>query len=109
MANAMELELARLRLENEQLKAKAALRSTVSFHVSEKGALSMYGHGRFPVTLYCEAWESVLNHADMIRAKIKENAGALVRKADDEATKATKLATAKVIVEQRQAATAARK
>ena len=45
-------EMARLRAEIEALKAKAAHKATLSLKVSEKGAISIYGLGRFPVTLY---------------------------------------------------------
>ena len=64
-------ELTRLREENERLKA----RQNRSFHmkVSEKGGLSVYGLGRFPVTLYKEQWKKLLDMADDIRAFLKEN------------------------------------
>ena len=48
--------------------------------VSEKGALSVYGLGRFPVTLYREQWEKLLGMGDEIRKFIKENDGLLKRK-----------------------------
>ena len=41
--------------------------------VSEKGGLSVYGLGRFPVTLYKEQWTKLLDMADEIRAFMKEN------------------------------------
>jgi hypothetical protein len=37
--------------------------SSLSFKVSEKGAVSVYGLGRFPVTLYLEQWDALLSHA----------------------------------------------
>ncbi|HZJ70660.1 MAG TPA: hypothetical protein VFF36_06970, partial [Planctomycetota bacterium] len=64
-------ELARLRAENERLKSQAGGRANMK--VSEKGALSVYGLGRFPVTLYKEQWIRLLNMAEDIRAFIKEN------------------------------------
>jgi hypothetical protein len=64
-------ELARLRAENERLK-RAQSRG-ITLKVSEKGALSLYGLGRFPVTLYKEQWTRLLEMADEIRAFIKEN------------------------------------
>jgi len=64
-------ELARLREENERLKARQS--RAVSLKVSEKGGLSVYGLGRFPVTLYKEQWMKLLDMADDIRAFIKEN------------------------------------
>ena len=59
MASEEELkaEIERLRTENEALKKPA--RGQISLKVSEKGALSVYGLGRFPVTLYREQWEKL--------------------------------------------------
>jgi hypothetical protein len=65
-------ELERLRAENAALKARPA-RGAVSLKVSEKGGVSVYGLGRFPVTLYKEQWEKLLAMADDIRAFIKEH------------------------------------
>lgn len=48
--------------------------------VSEKGAVSVYGLQRMPVTLYLEQWERLLNFADDIRAFIKDNESRLKRK-----------------------------
>ncbi len=81
MASEEELraEIERLRLENEKLKKPA--RGQMSLKVSEKGALSVYGLGRFPVTLYREQWEKLLGMADQIREFIQENDGALKKKA----------------------------
>jgi hypothetical protein len=67
----MEAELKRLREENERLKKRTA--KGVSMKVSEKGAVSVYGLGRFPVTLYQEQWTKLLDMADEIRAFIAEN------------------------------------
>jgi hypothetical protein len=64
-------ELARLKEENERLKARQ--NRAVSLKVSEKGGLSVYGLGRFPVTLYKEQWKKLLDIADDIRAFLKEN------------------------------------
>ena len=52
----------------------------VSLKVSEKGALSVYGLGRFPVTLYMEQWLKLLDLADDLRAFIKENEARLKKK-----------------------------
>jgi hypothetical protein len=62
-------ELERLRAENEALKARGA--RGVSLKVSEKGGVSVYGLGRFPVTLYKEQWTKLLDMAEEIRAFIK--------------------------------------
>jgi hypothetical protein len=67
----LKAELARLKEENERLKARS-VRGT-SLKVSEKGALSVYGLGRFPVTLYKEQWQKLLGMTDEIRAFLKEN------------------------------------
>jgi hypothetical protein len=67
----MEAELKRLREENEQLKKRGT--KSVSMKVSEKGGVSVYGLGRFPVTLYQEQWTKLLDMADEIRAFIAEN------------------------------------
>ena len=69
----MQAELERLKAENEALK-KPAARGTISFKVSEKGAVSVYGLGRFPVTLYKEQWEKLLDRGADIRTFMVENA-----------------------------------
>ena len=75
----LQAEIERLRAENENLK-KPAARGQMSLKVSEKGALSVYGLGRFPVTLYREQWEKLLGMADDIRNFIQENDAALKKK-----------------------------
>ena len=65
----VQAELKRLRAENEALKARGP--RGVSLKVSEKGGVSVYGLGRFPVTLYKEQWAKLLDMADEIRAFIK--------------------------------------
>ncbi|HET8939683.1 MAG TPA: hypothetical protein VFN67_39865 [Polyangiales bacterium] len=67
----MKNELERLRQENARLKQRGS--KGVSMKVSEKGGVSVYGLGRFPVTLYKEQWEKLLDMADDIRAFIGEN------------------------------------
>jgi hypothetical protein len=74
----LKLELERLRAENEALKKPS--RGQMSLKVSEKGALSVYGLGRFPVTLYREQWEKLLGMADEIRKFIHENDSSLKKK-----------------------------
>lgn len=68
------------RAENAALKQKEAKRTTLTLKVSDKGAVSLYGMGRFPTTLYGQQWEKVLNHADTIRAFLKDNAHKLATK-----------------------------
>ena len=67
----MKAELERLRAENAQLKNKNT--GGLSLKVSEKGAVSLYGMGRFPVTLYKEQWLRILASAPVIEAFIREN------------------------------------
>jgi hypothetical protein len=71
MADDVQAELERLRAENAALKARTS--RGVSIKVSEKGGVSVYGLGRFPVTLYKEQWAKLLDLADDIRAFIKEH------------------------------------
>jgi hypothetical protein len=73
-------ELERLRAENERLKNRQT--KGVSLKVSEKGGVSVYGLGRFPVTLYKEQWTRLLEMADDIRAFIKENESKLKTKSE---------------------------
>jgi hypothetical protein len=71
----LKAELERMRKENAALKKGTS--SNVRIKVSEKGALSVYGMGRFPVTLYKEQWLKLLDMADDIRAFIAANDSAL--------------------------------
>lgn len=66
-----QAELARLTAENEALKRQQA--SPLILKVSQKGALSVYGLGRFPVTLYKEQWARLLEHMEDIRAFLTEH------------------------------------
>ena len=71
----LQTKIARLEAENERLKS--ASRRGVSMKVSEKGGLSVYGLGRFPVTLYPEQWGKLLDMAPEIRSFIEDNRGQL--------------------------------
>jgi hypothetical protein len=71
MSEDQEAEIERLRAENAALKRPE--RGKLSLKVSEKGALSVYGMGRFPVTLYKEQWLRLLVIADEIKAFIESN------------------------------------
>lgn len=64
-------ELERLKAENAALKGGQT--RGLSLKVSEKGGVSVYGLGRFPVTLYKEQWEKLLGMAEDIKAFIKAN------------------------------------
>jgi len=63
-------EIVKLRTENDNLRKSAS--QGLSLKVSDKGGLSVYGLGRFPVTLYKEQWHRLLSLADDIRAFLKE-------------------------------------
>lgn len=80
MSEDMKAELERLRKENEALKKSPVRTGAISLKVSEKGAVSVYGMGRFPVTLYKEQWLKLLDMSDTIRNFIKENDAALKTK-----------------------------
>lgn len=75
----LKREMERLKAENQALKRGAA--RGLTFKVSAKGGLSVYGLGRFPVTLYREQWEKLLDMADDIRAFIHANESQLRTKA----------------------------
>jgi hypothetical protein len=71
-------------MTREQLEAIVMAQNTqrkLSLKVSEKGAVSCYGLGRFPVTLYGGQWERLLSEASQISAFIKANAALLSVKA----------------------------
>ncbi len=74
----MKAELERLRAENENLKNRTS--KGVSMKVSEKGGVSIYGLGRFPVTLYKEQWARLLDMAEDIRGFIRDNESKLKAK-----------------------------
>ncbi len=76
----IQAELERLRAENADLKQKRT--GSVSMKVSEKGAVSVYGLGRFPVTLYQEQWSKLLGMADEIKRFIEENKSKLKTKGE---------------------------
>jgi hypothetical protein len=70
-----EQRLARLEAENKALREQIEQRrpGQLRLKVSEKGGLSIYGLGRFPVTLYKEQWVRLLDHGDEIKLFLKEN------------------------------------
>ena len=73
MSDDMKAEIERLKAENEALKNKKSSAGTLSMKVSEKGALSVYGMGRFPVTLYKEQWLKLLSITEEIKKFIADN------------------------------------
>jgi len=78
----LKAELERLKAENERLKNRQT--RGVSLKVSEKGGVSVYGLGRFPVTLYKEQWTRLLDMAEDIRVFIRENDARLKTKGERE-------------------------
>jgi hypothetical protein len=70
-----EQKLARLEAENKVLREQMEQRrsSQLRLKIGEKGGLSVYGLGRFPVTLYKEQWIRLLDHAETIKSFLKEN------------------------------------
>lgn len=74
----LKAELARLKAENEALKAKEK-RGTY-LRVSEKGGVSLYGMRRFPITFYRDEWDRMLSMSDEIRAFIGQHASELKTK-----------------------------
>ena len=71
----LQAEVEKLRAENQALKSRSE--RTISLKVSEKGGVSVYGLGRFPVTLYKEQWEKLLAMTDDLKKFIQENADKL--------------------------------
>ena len=67
----MKAELDRLRSENSALKKGAS--TGITMKVSEKGGLSVYGMGRFPITLYKEQWLKLMDMSDAMRTFIAAN------------------------------------
>lgn len=78
MSEELKAELERLRAENERLKKSG--QSKLAMKVSEKGALSVYGMGRFPVTLYKEQWLKLLAMSEDIKNFIEANNDSLKSK-----------------------------
>ena len=74
----LKAEIEKLRAENDQLKNKSV--RGLSLKVSEKGAVSLYGVGRFPVTLYKEQWLKILGMKEEIEAFIHTNSSLLKTK-----------------------------
>ncbi len=78
----LQAEIDRLKAENVRLRRQPD--RVLSMKVSQKGALSVYGLGRFPVTLYKEQWTRLLDAADDIRAFLKDNDAQLKSKRTSE-------------------------
>lgn len=73
MTDAEREELERLRQENAELRTKVQRGKNLELRVSQKGAVSVYGLNRFPVTLYKEQWERLLEFQEQIRDFIRDH------------------------------------
>jgi hypothetical protein len=73
-------QLAALLAENAKLKEKMTAKSTLSFKISDKGCLSVYGNGRFPTSLYAQQWLRLLERAEDIKVFIETNKSKLTFK-----------------------------
>ena len=78
----LQAEIDKLKAENSALKNEKKTNTTkeISFKIGEKGGLSVYGLGRFPVTLYKEQWLKLLNKAEEIKEFLELNADKLKSK-----------------------------
>lgn len=79
VSETMEQKVQRLMQENEELRQQR-YNQKLSVKVSEKGGVSVYGLGRFPVTLYAEQWVKLLSQRDELLGFIKANESKLSRK-----------------------------
>ena len=73
----MAAQIAELQATNAALVAKSTARQHFTCKVSVKGALSVYGLGRFPVTLYRGQWERLIAESGKVTEFIKANEAAL--------------------------------
>ncbi len=73
-------EMALLRAENERLKAQQPKPRSISYKVSEKGAVSIYGMGRFPITMYIGQADRLLADIENFKAFIEANRSKLAVK-----------------------------
>ncbi len=90
----LEAQLEALKAENAALKAQKSAPKALSIKVSEKGAISIYGLGRFPVTLYKTQMERLISAVPEVQAFIAANASKLTVK-EEGAPVATPAPTAK--------------
>ena len=75
-----EQALAQAQARIAELEARIAQKSKVTVKIAPKGGVSVYGLGRFPVTLYASQWEQLLGHGEVIKQFISNNAQALASK-----------------------------
>jgi hypothetical protein len=89
---AEQKEIEALKAELAAMKARSAARLTLK--VSALGAVSLYGLGQWPVTLYSGQWEKVLGLADDIKAFIAEHREELATGKEDKRFDAIRAARA---------------
>jgi len=80
---ALAERLAALEAENARLRAKADRPRSLTIKTSAKGAVSVYGMGRWPVTLYQSQWAQLLGHADQIKQFIQDHQAVLAKREED--------------------------
>lgn len=81
--NTLKQELAALKAENEALKNPPKKERTLSFKVSTKGAVSVYGLQKFPVTLYAKQWTKLFATVEALQAFMIEHAPIIKQDKDD--------------------------
>ena len=74
----LEQEVAKLRAENETMRAKLETKRKLALKVSEKGGLSVYGLGRFPLTLYKSQWLRLIEAIELIKSFLSEHNAELI-------------------------------
>lgn len=85
---AIMAENAAIKQKLAEAEAKLSSVNPVSFKVTEKGAVSLYGLGRFPVTLYQSQWDRVFSETENLKKFMEENKDKIAAKPE----KATKKA-----------------
>jgi len=73
--------MARITELEKQVSSKKS--GKIEFKIGEKGGVSVYGLGRFPVTLYYEQWIRLLDSADALRSFLEENKSKLKLKTNE--------------------------
>lgn len=76
----MQAQLTALMEANAKLERKLKAKANGTIKVSEKGAVSVYGLGRFPVTLYASQWEALFDRQEEVKEFILDNVDALAKK-----------------------------
>lgn len=80
MSQSLRDRIAELEAENAKYRESMGAGDKVRFKVGARGGMSMYGFGRFPVTLYVEQWEKLLENVDLIKEALKKHEKELKRR-----------------------------